>query len=70
LRSDHLHDDSQGRRAIRSSAAELDAVIRDIRSPKLLDWFIVNVVKPGLTPRNCVFAGRTATTSSVALAGA
>ncbi|HWK68163.1 MAG TPA: DNA alkylation repair protein [Rhizobiaceae bacterium] len=27
------------------SAAELDAMIRDIRSPKLLDWFIVNVVK-------------------------
>jgi len=29
------------------SAAELDAMIHDIRSPKLLDWFIVNVVKPG-----------------------
>ncbi|MFI0844708.1 DNA alkylation repair protein [Mesorhizobium sp. IMUNJ 23232] len=29
------------------SAAELDAMIRDIRSPKLLDWFVVNVVKPG-----------------------
>ena len=29
------------------SAAELDAMIRDIRSTKLLDWFIVNVVKPG-----------------------
>src|ERR687896_1183752 len=29
------------------SAAELDAMIPDIRSPKLLDWFIVNVVKPG-----------------------
>jgi 3-methyladenine DNA glycosylase AlkD len=29
------------------SAAELDAMIREIRSPKLLDWFIVNVVKPG-----------------------
>ena len=29
------------------SAAELDAMIRNIRSPKLLDWFIVNVVKPG-----------------------
>ena len=29
------------------SAAELDAMIRDIGSPKLLDWFIVNVVKPG-----------------------
>src|SRR5262245_24212020 len=28
------------------SAAELDAMIHDIRSPKLLDWFIVNVVKP------------------------
>jgi 3-methyladenine DNA glycosylase AlkD len=28
------------------SAAELDAMIRDIRAPKLLDWFIVNVVKP------------------------
>jgi 3-methyladenine DNA glycosylase AlkD len=29
------------------SAPELDAMIRDIRSPKLLDWFVVNVVKPG-----------------------
>lgn len=29
------------------SAPELDAMIRDIRAPKLLDWFIVNVVKPG-----------------------
>ena len=29
------------------SAAELDAMVRDIRSPKLLDWFIVNTVKPG-----------------------
>jgi 3-methyladenine DNA glycosylase AlkD len=29
------------------AAAELDAMIRDIRSPKLLDWFVVNVVKPG-----------------------
>ena len=29
------------------SADELDAMIRDIRSPKLVDWFIVNVVKPG-----------------------
>jgi 3-methyladenine DNA glycosylase AlkD len=29
------------------SAAELDQMIRDINSPKLLDWFIVNVVKPG-----------------------
>ena len=29
------------------AATELDAMIRDIRSPKLLDWFIVNVVKPG-----------------------
>ncbi len=28
------------------SAAELDAMIHDIRSPKLLDWFIVNMVKP------------------------
>jgi 3-methyladenine DNA glycosylase AlkD len=27
------------------SAAELDAMVRDIRSPKLLDWFIVNIVK-------------------------
>jgi 3-methyladenine DNA glycosylase AlkD len=27
------------------SPAELDAMIRDIRSPKLLDWFIVNIVK-------------------------
>ncbi len=29
------------------SAAELDAMVRDIGAPKLLDWFIVNVVKPG-----------------------
>lgn len=29
------------------SASELDAMSRDIRSPKLLDWFIVNAVKPG-----------------------
>ena len=29
------------------SAEELDVLIRDIRAPKLLDWFIVNVVKPG-----------------------
>jgi 3-methyladenine DNA glycosylase AlkD len=28
------------------SPAELDAMIVDIRAPKLLDWFIVNVVKP------------------------
>ena len=34
------------------SAAELDAMIRDIRSPKLLDWFIVNVVKPGRHARS------------------
>jgi 3-methyladenine DNA glycosylase AlkD len=29
------------------SAVELDTMIRDIRAPKVLDWFIVNVVKPG-----------------------
>lgn len=29
------------------SADELDAMIRDIRSPKLLDWLVVNAVKPG-----------------------
>ncbi|RJT41108.1 DNA alkylation repair protein [Mesorhizobium waimense] len=29
------------------STAELDTMIRDISSPKLLDWFIVNVVKAG-----------------------
>ncbi|MET0596128.1 MAG: DNA alkylation repair protein [Polyangiaceae bacterium] len=29
------------------AAAELDSMVRDIRAPKLLDWFIVNVVKPG-----------------------
>lgn len=29
------------------SADELDTMIRDIRAPKLLDWFVVNVVKPG-----------------------
>jgi 3-methyladenine DNA glycosylase AlkD len=28
------------------SPAELDAMIHDIRAPKLLDWFIVHVVKP------------------------
>src|SRR5687768_17217288 len=28
------------------SAAELDAMVHDIRSPKLLDWFVVNMVKP------------------------
>ncbi|WP_051248438.1 DNA alkylation repair protein [Inquilinus limosus] len=29
------------------SADELDAMIRDIRAPKLLDWFVTNIVKPG-----------------------
>jgi 3-methyladenine DNA glycosylase AlkD len=29
------------------SANELDAMIRDIRAPKLLDWFVINIVKPG-----------------------
>lgn len=29
------------------SVDELDRMVRDIRSPKLLDWLIVNVVKPG-----------------------
>jgi 3-methyladenine DNA glycosylase AlkD len=29
------------------SVAEFKAMIRDIRAPKLLDWFIVNMVKPG-----------------------
>jgi 3-methyladenine DNA glycosylase AlkD len=29
------------------SAAELDSMVADIRSPKLLDWFVVNMVKPG-----------------------
>lgn len=29
------------------SAEELDAMIRDIHAPKLLDWFIANLVKPG-----------------------
>jgi 3-methyladenine DNA glycosylase AlkD len=28
------------------AATELDGMIRGIRSPKLLDWFVVNVVKP------------------------
>lgn len=28
-------------------AGELDAMIREIRAPKLLDWFITNIVKPG-----------------------
>jgi len=26
---------------------ELDAMVRDIRGPKLLDWFVTNLVKPG-----------------------
>jgi 3-methyladenine DNA glycosylase AlkD len=34
-------------RAKAFSVPELDAMVRDIRSPKLLDWFVVNVVKPG-----------------------
>lgn len=29
------------------SADELDAMIHEIRAPKLLDWFITNIVKPG-----------------------
>jgi len=29
------------------AATDLDVMIRGIRSPKLLDWFVVNVVKPG-----------------------
>jgi 3-methyladenine DNA glycosylase AlkD len=29
------------------SVDELDAMIRDIGAPKLLDWFITNIVKPG-----------------------
>lgn len=29
------------------STADLDAMLRTIRAPKLLDWFIVNVVTPG-----------------------
>ena len=29
------------------SVDELDAMIHDIRAPKLLDWFITNIVKPG-----------------------
>lgn len=29
------------------SAEELDTMIRDIRAPKLLDWFVTNIVKPG-----------------------
>ncbi|MGL4964641.1 MAG: DNA alkylation repair protein [Inquilinus sp.] len=28
-------------------ADELDTMIHDIRAPKLLDWFITNIVKPG-----------------------
>jgi 3-methyladenine DNA glycosylase AlkD len=28
------------------AAAELDGMIRSVRSPKLLDWFVVNMVKP------------------------
>lgn len=52
------------------SADELDAMIRDIRAPKLLDWFVVNLVKPGNTPKSCVYAGRTAPTWSGGPAGA
>ncbi len=29
------------------SVADLNTLVRDIRAPKLLDWFIVNVVNPG-----------------------
>ncbi|WP_054310864.1 DNA alkylation repair protein [Mesorhizobium sp. 1M-11] len=29
------------------SAKELDSMIRHIHAPKLLDWFVVNLVKPG-----------------------
>ena len=29
------------------SVAQLDAMVHEIRAPKLLDWFIVNVVKQG-----------------------
>jgi 3-methyladenine DNA glycosylase AlkD len=29
------------------TADELDAMVRDIRAPKLLDWFVTNLVKPG-----------------------
>ena len=29
------------------TSAEIDAMVREIGSPKLLDWFVVNVVKPG-----------------------
>ncbi len=29
------------------SAAELDAMIGDIAAPKLLDWFVTHIVKPG-----------------------
>lgn len=29
------------------SADRLDAMIRDIHAPKLLDWFVTNIVKPG-----------------------
>jgi len=29
------------------TAAELDAMIHEIRAPKLLDWFVTHLVKPG-----------------------
>jgi 3-methyladenine DNA glycosylase AlkD len=29
------------------TADELDVMVREIRAPKLLDWFITNIVKPG-----------------------
>lgn len=29
------------------SVEELDAMVREIGAPKLLDWFVINIVKPG-----------------------
>ena len=52
------------------AATELDVMIRSIRSPKLLDWFVVNVVKPSRHAEQLRLAGRTATTSWVAQGGA
>jgi 3-methyladenine DNA glycosylase AlkD len=52
------------------SAAQLNAMIRDIRSPKLLDWFIVNVVKPGRHAEELRLGWKDGPTSSAAPVGA
>jgi 3-methyladenine DNA glycosylase AlkD len=52
------------------SANELDAMIRDIRAPKLLDWFVTNLVKPGKHAEERGFVGRTRRTRLDVPAGA